>query len=148
MCSRIREKYILSKNNFVHWILPETNSIILIGQMIGLISCHSCLVIETFDDSWCANVVLQAPIGSWRQYCEKLANIQLLRCSTAKRSSTGLLQVGPTKVKARLSILFTKGPPWSQNKEHLFDWVIKLNVQEISGVETWEIFCIVASSAI
>ena len=36
---------------------------------------------------------------------------QLLRYSTAGGSSTGLGPVGPAKVKARKSILFTEGTP-------------------------------------
>ena len=35
----------------------------------------------------------------------------LLRCSTAKGSSTGLVPVGPPKVKACKSILVTEGTP-------------------------------------
>ena len=32
-------------------------------------------------------------------------------CSTARGSSTGLVPVGPTKVKVRNSVLFTEGTP-------------------------------------
>ena len=38
-------------------------------------------------------------------------NSWLLRCSTARGSSTGLFLVGPTKVNACKSFLFTEGSP-------------------------------------
>ena len=34
--------------------------------------------------------------------------------------------VGPPKVKARKSFLFTEKFPWIKNKEHLLDFVVKL----------------------
>ena len=46
---------------------------------------------------------------------------QLSRCRTAGGSSTGLFCVGPTKVKACKSLLFTDGPLKVENKEHLVD---------------------------
>ena len=52
---------------------------------------------------------------------------QLLRSCTARGSSTGLFQGGPTKVKARKSILFTEGSPEVKRKsEYLFDIMITL----------------------
>ena len=50
----------------------------------------------------------------------------LSRCSTARGSSSGFSLVGPTKVKARKSFLFTEGFPEVENKEHLFDFVVSL----------------------
>ena len=54
----------------------------------------------------------------------------LSRCSTARGSSTGLLLVGPGKVKACESFLFTEGSPECENKEHLFDFVVTLYTKE------------------
>ena len=51
---------------------------------------------------------------------------QLSRCSTARGSSTGLSQVGPTKVKACKSFLFTESSLKVENKEDLVDFVITL----------------------
>ena len=48
---------------------------------------------------------------------------QLSRPSTARGSSTRLSLVGPTKVEACESFLFTEGSPEVENKEHLFDFV-------------------------
>ena len=39
---------------------------------------------------------------------------------------SGLSLVGPTKVKARKSFLFTKGSLKVENKEHLMDFVVTL----------------------
>ena len=51
---------------------------------------------------------------------------QLLRCNTARGSSTGLSLVGPTKVKAVKSFLFTEGSLKVLKKEHLVDFVVTL----------------------
>ena len=53
---------------------------------------------------------------------------QLSRCSTARGSSTGWSQVGPTKVKARKSFLFIEGSPEVENKIHLFDFVVTVYI--------------------
>ena len=50
----------------------------------------------------------------------------LSRCSTARGSSSGLSQGGPTKVKARKSFLFTEFSIKVENKEHFFDFVVTL----------------------
>ena len=50
----------------------------------------------------------------------------LSRYSTARGSSTGLSQEGPSKVKACKSFLFTKGSLEVENKEHLVDFVVTL----------------------
>ena len=55
-------------------------------------------------------------------------NSWLSRCSTARRSSTGLSLVGRTKVKARKSFLFTEGPLKVGNKERFFDYKVTLQV--------------------
>ena len=44
--------------------------------------------------------------------------IRLSRCGTARGSSTGFSLVGPAKVKACKSFLFTEGTPKVENKEH------------------------------
>ena len=46
---------------------------------------------------------------------------QLLRHCTSRGSGTGLVPVGPTKVKARKSILFTEGTPEVEKKN---SWLI------------------------
>ena len=51
---------------------------------------------------------------------------RLRRCSTARVSSTELFLVGPTKVKAPKSFLYTEGSLKVENKEHLFDFVATL----------------------
>ena len=48
---------------------------------------------------------------------------RLRRCSTARVSSTELFLVGPTKVKAPKSFLFTEGSIKVENNEHLIDFV-------------------------
>ena len=50
--------------------------------------------------------------------------------STARGPSTGLLLVGPAKVKARESFLFTEGSHEVGNNKHLFDFVVTLYVVE------------------
>ena len=55
----------------------------------------------------------------------------LLRRSTAKGFSTGLVPVGPTKVKACKSILFIEGIPEVEIK-------MKWNVMPLLGVKEWE----------
>ena len=42
------------------------------------------------------------------------------KCSTARESSTELSLVGPTKVKACKSFLFSEGSLKVENTEHLF----------------------------
>ena len=41
---------------------------------------------------------------------------QLSRCSTARGSISGLFLLGPTKVKAHKSFIFTEGSPKVENK--------------------------------
>ena len=53
----------------------------------------------------------------------------LSRCSTARGSSKGFSLVGPAKVKAHKSLLFTEGFLEVKNKEHLFDFVVTLTLQ-------------------
>ena len=49
---------------------------------------------------------------------------RLSRCSTARICSTKLSLVGPTKVKAHKSFLFSEDSLKVENKEHLVDFVI------------------------
>ena len=49
---------------------------------------------------------------------------QWSRCCTAKGFNTGFSLVGPTKVKAHKSFLFTEKFPCIEDKEHLLDFVI------------------------
>ena len=49
---------------------------------------------------------------------------RLSRFSTTIGSSAGLSLVGPTKVEARKSFLFTEGFFKVENKEHLNDFVV------------------------
>ena len=51
---------------------------------------------------------------------------QLLRGRTASRSNTGFSLVGPTKVKARKSLLFTKKFRCTENKEHMVEFLSHL----------------------
>ena len=51
------------------------------------------------------------------------ANHQLSRRSTTRESSTRLVPVGPTEVKARKSVIFTEGSHEVKSKEHLLDSV-------------------------
>ena len=55
------------------------------------------------------------------------------RSSTARGSDTGLSLVGPTKVKACKSFLFTAGSFKVENKEHLFDFVSKLYLHHVAS---------------
>ena len=48
-------------------------------------------------------------------------------CPGGLGSSTGLFHVGPTKVKACKSFLFTDHPLKVENREHLVDLVVTLN---------------------
>ena len=50
----------------------------------------------------------------------------LSRCSTARGSSTKLFHVGPTKVKAHKSFLFTGGSLKVENEKQLVDFVVTL----------------------
>ena len=50
----------------------------------------------------------------------------LSKYSTAKGSGTGFSLVGPAKVKARKSVLFTESSLVVWNKEHLVDFVVTL----------------------
>ena len=61
---------------------------------------------------------------------------QLSRCSTARGSSTGLSFVGPTKVKAHKSFLFTEGSLKVENKGNLYDFVTTLYTCVISCLAT------------
>ena len=56
-------------------------------------------------------------------------NGQSSRCCTARGSSTRFSLVGPTKVKACKSFLFTVKFPCIENKEHLIDFVITSKVK-------------------
>ena len=47
----------------------------------------------------------------------------LSRCSITRGSNTGFFHVGPTKVKACKSFLFTKSSLKVWDKEHLFDFI-------------------------
>ena len=51
---------------------------------------------------------------------------QLSMCSTARGSSAGLSLVGPIKIKARKSFIFTEGFPEVENEECLFGFVVTL----------------------
>ena len=63
---------------------------------------------------------------------------QLSRCSTARGSSTGLVCVGPTEVKASKSFLFTDIPIKVENKEHLFNLVATLLASELQSYRVTE----------
>ena len=54
---------------------------------------------------------------------------QLSRCCAARPSHNGFNLVGPTKVKARKSFLFTEKFPKIESKEHLLYFVITFILQ-------------------
>ena len=62
----------------------------------------------------------------WTISEQVIINSWLSKCSTAWGFKTGLSLVGPTKVKACKSFLFTDGSLKVENKEHLFGFVVTL----------------------
>ena len=76
------------------------------------------------------NFLYNADLSNLFSRWQNLDKIQswLLRCSTARGSISGLFLGGPTKFKACKSFIFTEGSLKVENKEHLFVFVVTLNV--------------------
>jgi hypothetical protein len=47
--------------------IPETDGVVLIGQMVGLVAGDGGLVVEAANDAGSADVVLKTPVGSFRE---------------------------------------------------------------------------------